>query len=110
MDNEITLELEPCETRVLSVRKNNGLPQIVSTSRHITQGAAEIVTTAFENNSLYLKAYLVKGDEYKVALYIPEKYKLSDSDAFKVTAEGDITYLSFVPDETKEYEFKIKFN
>ena len=22
----------------------------------------------------------------------------------------DITYLSFVPDETKEYEFKIKFN
>lgn len=92
------------------MRKKKEIPQIISASRHITQGAAEIVAMSYENNTLYLKANLVKNDEYKIALYIPDNYKIADSDAFEVATEDDITYLFFVPDETKEYEFKIKFN
>ncbi len=105
----ISVSLEPCETRVFAVRENKNIPQIVSTSRHITQGAAEITEMKYDDNTLRLKANLVKNDEYRIALYIPEGFSIADSDVFEAESR-DIAYLTFMPDETKEYEFKIKFN
>lgn len=105
----INLDLEECETRVLSVRCVKSHPQIVSTSRHITQGAAEIVSYEYAEGVLTLECNLIKGDEYKVALYIPQGYEIADSDRFTVNSSGDMTYLKFIPEETTKHKFKILF-
>lgn len=97
------------QSKIFCVRKKTEVPQIVSTSRHISQGAAEVSKMFFKDNTLCFAASLVSGDEYKVALYIPEGFKLCDSDVFETKSEGCITYFRFVPDVTKEYEFKLKF-
>ncbi|MBE7037678.1 MAG: hypothetical protein E7404_02115 [Ruminococcaceae bacterium] len=108
-EDKLNLDFDECETKVLAIRKACDIPQIVSTSRHITQGAAEIEDTFFKDNVLYLEANLVKNDEYKVALFVPDNYKIKDSGKFNVKYEGDIAYLTFTPDATQKYKFEIKF-
>ena len=108
-DSGIKLTLEPCETRVLAVRKSSGRVQLLSTNRHITQGAAEIKDMHVQNDSISLKCSLVKGDLYKIALYVPTGYEITDPGGFKVTNKDEIKYLSFMPEKTGDYSFKINF-
>ena len=105
----VSLHLEPCETRVLSVRKNSGKVKIVSTNRHITQGAAEIKDMRTEEGQISLECTLVKGDLYKIALFVPKGYEVTNSGGFKMTGKDEIKYLSFMPDKTGDYSFKINF-
>ncbi|UKI36328.1 MAG: hypothetical protein L6V93_20845 [Clostridiales bacterium] len=41
----------------------------------------------FENNTLYIRANLVKNDKYKIAVCVPDIYRVSDCGALK--AEND---------------------
>lgn len=109
---KILLSLNACETRLLSVRPKKDIPQIISTNRHITQGAQEIEDMRFENNTLYIRANLVKNDEYKIAVYVPDIYGVSDSGVLKAENDkkyGNVKYFRFVPEKNGCYEFKIKF-
>ena len=108
--DKIKLDFAPYECRVLSVRPCNNQVQIISTSRHITQGALELCDVKFENNTLSITADLIKDDSYTVTLYVPDGYKLKNSDNFEASAQkGNILKLSFMPKETKQYSFNIKF-
>ena len=109
---KISLSLNACETRLLSVRPKKDIPQIISTNRHITQGAQEIEDMRFENNTLYIRANLVKNDKYKIAVYVPDIYSVSDCGALKAENDkkyGNVKYFRFVPEKNGCYEFKIKF-
>ena len=66
----------------------------------------------FEENTLFVRANLVKNDEYKIAVYVPDIYRVSDCGALKAENDkkyGNVKYFRFVPDKTDCYEFKIKF-
>lgn len=106
----ISIKLEPCQTAVLAVRKAKGVPQIVSTNRHITQGAAEIADVRFENNCLTVRADVVKGDKYTVAVHLPNGYSVSDSGVFECRVEGNMAYLSVMPGKTECMEFTVRFD
>ena len=109
---KISLSLNACETRLLSVRPKKDIPQIISTNRHITQGAQEIEDMRFEENTLFVRANLVKNDEYKIAVYVPDIYRVSDCGALKAENDkkyGNVKYFWFVPEKNGCYEFKIKF-
>ncbi len=111
-DTKIALELEPCETRVIAVRKVLDRPQLISTSRHITQGAAEIENMVWsdENCTLTITANLVANDPYIVRLYIPTGYAPVNPDEFPVISEADGIYAyGLTPEETKAYEIKLAF-
>ena len=104
---EITLE--PYETRVLCFRPLLDRPQIVSTSRHMSQGVAELLAVEWNNNSLNVKAELVKGDEYKLTLYLPSGYMPTECTNGALCVNGNIATLTFTPVENGEYDFTIKF-
>lgn len=109
-DKEIELDFVPYEVRVLAVRPLTGVPQVVSTSRHITQGAAEIKAMSYENGTIKLTSDLVKNDEYTVSVYVPDGYSIADQTGFcNVSRRGNILRLTFVPEEAKEYSFTISF-
>lgn len=105
----IELELRPCETRVLAVRADSGLPQIISTNRHITQGAAEIVNLSCSDMEMNIECDLVKNDAYKITIYLPTGYAISGADMFDVKADGNIAELTFIPNKTEKYNLKIRF-
>ena len=109
-ENEIELDFVPYEVRVLALRPFKAVPQVVSTSRHITQGAAEIKDMAFESNTISLTADLVANDSYTVSVYVPDGYSVKDQTGFtNETRNGNIARFTFVPSETKEYSFCISF-
>ena len=110
MEGKAELDFVPYEARILSFRPYKGVPQVVSTSRHITQGAAEIKAMSFEDNKLKITSDLVANDSYTVSVYIPDGYTIKDQTGFESEArEGNIARFTFVPTETKEYSFCISF-
>ena len=109
-DKEIELDLVPFEVRVLALRPFKGIPQVVSTSRHITQGAAEIKDMSFDGNTLKITSDLVANDSYTVSVHIPDGYSIANQNGFEnVTRNGNIARFTVVPSETKEYSFSISF-
>lgn len=106
----ITLDLMAYEGRILALRPYRGVPQIVSTSRHITQGAAELTTMGFENNTLSLTAELIQNDRYTVAVYVPDGYRLKEQRGFETyTEQGNLVRLTVLPQQTKAYSFALRF-
>ena len=67
------LGLRPCASRVVGVRKVTGVPQILSTTRHLSQGALELSDVRYdpENRVLSGTSDLVAGDDYAVYLHVP---------------------------------------
>lgn len=72
----ITLDLNPCESRILRVQKKLEHPQILGTSRHISQGAVEIEQAAWScsDHTLSITCQTVPGDPYDITLFVPEDY------------------------------------
>ena len=103
---EFSVELNPCESRVLSIRKNLNRPQVISTSRHISQGAMEIESMDYTGN-LNLTCNLIKNAEYTITLYIPNGYKV-DSDLVKV--QDNVYKKTIMPTESGKHDITIKFN
>lgn len=82
-DAAVPVELRPGAACVLGIRKRLGRPQILSTSRHITQGLVDLTNTCWdEANGVFMgESHVVKGDPYEIRLYLPDNYKIiNDSD------------------------------
>jgi len=111
-DGVIKMELKSCETKVFAIHENRGVPQIISTSRHITQGAIELENVQWneDENSLGFTANLVEGDNYIVTFNIPYCYKVCDPCGMEIAEEnGNILRLSVVSAENASKTFEIKF-
>lgn len=67
------IELAPCASRVICVRKKTGFVQLLSTTRHITQGALEMEQVGYDVETGVLSgiANVVPGDDYSIFIYAP---------------------------------------
>jgi len=109
-DTKLEVELGSCESGIIAVRRRLDRPQIVSTNRHVTQGAAEMENLAWSEGdlTLALTAKLVAGDEYVVTLYVPDGYAPADELAV-VDAEQGIYEYRFLPAETGSHTLTLNF-
>jgi hypothetical protein len=78
-----TSRLRSCASRIYAVHKKSGHPQIISTSRHLSQGAVDLMRVDWNEDSKILSGVskVVKGDEYEIVGYVP--------DGLRVFAEGN---------------------
>lgn len=69
--------LPPRTVRVYAVRKITGEPIFVSTNRHITQGATDIIGMNWEaeKKNLSVKFNAVAGFRYMFTFYVPPEYR-----------------------------------
>ncbi len=76
--NEIPIEIEPHDTRVLSIHRVLNRPQLVGNSRHIT-GAYSILDQQWDSSKKRLSgtAEPVPGDTYTLWFYVPKGVTLS---------------------------------
>ena len=84
----LTVKLPACGCAVLAVRKKTGKLQLVATSRHLTQGAAELLNVKLEDGRLRGISKVVQGDAYRVKVYCPET--------------GKVLEKTFLPEKTGE--------
>ena len=107
ISDEVTLELPAMGTAVLSVRKRTGVPQILSTSRHVTQGVVDLEDVAWngETCTLSIQTSVVKNDPYQIFVYVPDGF---------TTDFGEVRdhVLTVKPDttENKTEIIKLKFD
>ena len=76
----ITLTLPAYGSAVLAVRKYTGKKQVVSTSRHISQGGFDLVDVWLdEDGMLHGRSYVVAGEDYVITIYDPKKQEIYET-------------------------------
>lgn len=111
-DGVIEICLKPFETKVFSISDNKGIPQIISTSRHITQGATELENVQWSkaDKCLDFTASLVEGDEYTVVINLPDGFEIKKQTGFDtVDVCNGIARLTTKADKNKKQDFTISF-
>jgi hypothetical protein len=77
LKGSVGLEIKPTSSKVLAIHKQEGKPVILSTSRHITQGAVDVKEVKWNKKKLTLEGQsvnLIRGD-YALTVWIPSGYK-----------------------------------
>jgi hypothetical protein len=72
-ENGLSIELSPASTRVLTLLPETDHPQLISTSRHLTQGWVDLLSQAYDpaNNSYYGKSSIIRNDPYEIRFVFP---------------------------------------
>ena len=76
--------LEPGSCEVLALRKRSHAPQVLSTSRHITQGLMDVIEEKWDPAARTLKgrSRLVAGDPYELRIVVPGEGRWNVENAF----------------------------
>jgi alpha galactosidase C-like protein len=69
--------LQPASVALLALREERGIPEVVSTSRHFTQGAIELETVAWDASSRVLRGVSLgpPGSAHHVSIYISPSFR-----------------------------------
>jgi hypothetical protein len=113
----VTLTLPPQSSRILSIRRLAGRPQIIGTDMHVLQGYHEIKQSTWEEktNVLSGKYQRASGLTGKVFLYVPANYQphfdfpLADTSA-RLTHVSDCIWTQEITFGDAEYAWRIPFD
>ena len=75
--DDVRLTLQPGSVALLALHDKRGVPQVISTDRHFTQGAFELDGVQWDPAASVLHGNSVgsAGTTHRVSVYIPEKYR-----------------------------------
>lgn len=79
INDTINVMIEPEGVTLYSLREKSSEPVIISTNRHIMQGAVELESVHYDNNKNALSGVSVgpEGSSHSVYVYIPDKFSWS---------------------------------
>jgi len=85
--------LEPGSCRILAVRPAADYPQLISTSRHITQGVTDVLEERWneDKRTLFGRSLVVAGDPYELRIAMPAS---GSWEVAQVSADGATIELS----------------
>ncbi len=88
--DSVEFEVAPGGVLVLSIREMKDEPFVLSTDRHIMQGAVELETAGFDKESGILSGTSVgpAGSSHNVVVYVPDNYSLDGLIAKAEESEG----------------------
>ena len=80
------------ESRVLSVHKDLGIPQVLSTSRHIMQGLTDLDSVLWQEEEGILsgRSAVVAEEEYRVKIILPEDGRYTFPRPARMGARGSV--------------------
>ncbi len=96
-----------------AIREQLDHPQIVSTSRHLSQGGVDLEKVEWKANTLAGRSRVVAGDRYELVIRVPAGFKLKSAEAAnrpaEVIAEGELVRIVWTPDSTADVDWKLAF-
>lgn len=100
--------------RVYAIRQQLDRPQILSTSRHITQGGVDLLEVNWDPNTLTLsgQSRVVAGDPYRIELHLPPSYRLiswQGDSGQTMTARPNQASAELRPTRTGVVEWRFRF-
>ena len=78
LQDPIALPLEPRSARAVAIRPTAARPQVIGTTRHVVQGAVDVVDEAWDaaTRTLSAKAVNLDARAYAVTIAVPKKLRL----------------------------------
>jgi len=96
-----------------AIRKTLERPQILSTSRHISQGGVDLETVSWDGKSLSGSSKVVKGDAYTIYVRLPAGYQVKSATVAgksgEIRVESHLAEINYVPKETGQVRWRIAF-
>ncbi|HKK19642.1 MAG TPA: hypothetical protein VJ952_13265, partial [Opitutales bacterium] len=97
-----------------AIHEKKDQPQILSTNRHLSQGAAELEIVAWEDgDTLAGRSRVVADDNYVITLRLPADYEIEraafEGMAAKVSQKNGIARVAFLPAQTDSVGWRIHF-
>ena len=76
--DQLQVFLPPASVALIALRKDRGVPQVISTSRHFSQGGVELKGVAWNDAKTTLSGISLGGDgtQHNVVVYVPKDYAL----------------------------------
>lgn len=100
---------------LFAIRELLDRPQLVTTNRHLSQGAAEIemLTWNVKTNTLEGRSRVIAGDKYRVKLHVPKSYHLETATVerkpLQAEMDGDFLTLPIEREKTASVAWSLKF-
>lgn len=113
--SKLSQTLAPASCKVLAVRPRKVYPQVISTSRHITQGLMDVKEESWnpDKRTLSGTSAVVKGDRYELRIIVPEEFNIksakSNSGKMFIQKEGKLIRVSFTPKKSGTINWNIEF-
>jgi hypothetical protein len=104
----LTQTLRPGEARMLSIRKVQKHPQVLSSNRHIMQGYLELSDVKWESNSLSGKAKVVGGETMKIVIALNGHTPVALSN-LTVSADSKLAVLALDSRKNETVEWFVNF-
>ena len=84
LSGQLSVRLEPASVVLLAIHERRGVPQLISTDRHITQGGVELESVQWDAATTALSGVSLgpSGTEHNVYLYLPQKHPWVQTDPF----------------------------
>jgi hypothetical protein len=107
-------EIGPKGLHSYAIREKSDRPQLISTNRHLSQGAADLETLAWESDlTLAGRSRVVGGDRYVLTLNVPEEFTIHsasfDGQTAEVARDGTTARVAFLPQATGSVGWSIHF-
>jgi hypothetical protein len=102
--NEFKATLPAHSAKVYAIRRNDGIPMLIGTDRHILMGVVEIEEENWDDSekTLTLKFNGVKGQQSKLSFYVPLIYNnlnpyVEDGTLLESVISGSVMSLTLLP-------------
>jgi hypothetical protein len=110
----LQVSIAPMDSAVLRITPLTSHPQVISTSRHITQGGYDLNDLQWDaaSNCLSGSSKCVEGEVYRLTLYIPEGYEFASVKCDERAAfnnKGCILKADLNPDRSGDIAWKLYF-
>lgn len=111
IQGKLESELPGAGCQVLSLRETAAHPQVISTSRHLTQGLVDLVSETWDPATLTLRgtSRMVAGDPYEIRIICPEGLTPVETADVTFRREGRLVRATFQPTQTGESAYSIAF-
>ncbi len=110
-------KLDPLEAyglESLAIREKLNRPQLLSTNRHLSQGAAEIEKMLWEDQTIKGRSRVIIDDNYVISIYVPDGFQfktaLINGKKAKTVQNGNVLKISYLPEQTASVSWEISFN
>ncbi len=96
-----------------AIREQLDRPQLVSTSRHLSQGGVDLVSLEWKEDTLAGRSLVVVGDRYELVVRVPAGFKLKSAEVagqpVEVVTEGELMRVAWTPTATAEVDWELAF-
>lgn len=117
----ISVDLGPASSRVLTLLPEEDHPQLISTSRHITQGWVDLLAQAYNQatNSYAGKSKVIRNDPYELRFVFPrgKNFMIKNAAARSLSGKLPVTItnhqgwstIEFTSPQTTEVSWNVSF-